>query len=57
MMIPDNLLIEHGARVVSLAKNELLFHQGSKAYYYFQVKLGEVKMVHYNEQGQEFIQN
>jgi len=55
-MIPEEILNRYGAKVIQLASGELLFHQGSKALYYFQVLSGEVKMAHYNADGQEFIQ-
>lgn len=55
-MIPEEILSHYGVRVVSLNSGELLFHQGTEANYYFQVKSGEVKMAHYNTDGQEFIQ-
>lgn len=55
-MIPEEILNEFGARVITLQRDELLFHQGTEAHYYFQVKSGEVKMAHYNADGQEFIQ-
>jgi len=56
MMIPDEILNQYNARIVSLDSGELLFHQGTEAHYYFQVKSGEVKMAHFNTDGQEFIQ-
>lgn len=55
-MIPENLLEEYNARIVKLPKDTIIFNQGKPAYYYFQVIHGEVKMAHYNEDGQEFIQ-
>lgn len=55
-MIPEDTLKTYGAKVIELQAGELLFHQGSQAYYYFQVNTGEVKMAHYNADGQEFIQ-
>ncbi|MTI40447.1 Crp/Fnr family transcriptional regulator [Fulvivirga lutimaris] len=55
-MIPENLLEEYNARIVNLSKDTIIFNQGKPAYYYFQVLEGEVKMAHYNEDGQEFIQ-
>ena len=56
MMIPEEILKTYGARSFSLNEGELLFHQGSEALSYFQVKHGEVKMAHFNADGQEFIQ-
>lgn len=55
-MIPADILYAYKARLIELQKDELIFHQGSTANYYFQVHTGEVKMAHYNADGQEFIQ-
>ncbi len=55
-MIPDALLRQYGARIVSLARGETLFDQGSTADHFFIMKTGKVKMVSYNEQGREFVQ-
>jgi len=56
-MIAEELLLEFGAEVVTYAKDEVLFEEGKKAHYYFQVKSGEVKMNNFNAQGKEFIQS
>jgi len=55
-MIPDDLLKSYNARIIPFKKDEIIFHQDKVAHYYFQVVQGEVKMAHYNEEGQEFIQ-
>ncbi len=55
-MIPEEILKEYGAQIRFYSRDELLFHQSTKAHYYFQVKSGEIKMAHYNSDGQEFIQ-
>ncbi|HNP19782.1 MAG TPA: Crp/Fnr family transcriptional regulator [Fulvivirga sp.] len=55
-MIPEETLLHYGGRCTVYGRGELLFHQHKKATYYFQVKSGEVKMAHYNADGQEFIQ-
>jgi CRP-like cAMP-binding protein len=55
-MISDELWLRYGARVVSLAKGETLFDQGTTASSFHQMKSGRVKMVSYNEQGREFVQ-
>jgi CRP-like cAMP-binding protein len=56
LMIPDALWQRYGARVVHLAKGETLFDQGTTASSFYQVKIGRVKMVSYNEHGREFVQ-
>lgn len=55
-MIPDVLFHQYGARLVGLARGETLFHQGTPATSFYQVRTGTVKMVSYNEQGREFVQ-
>lgn len=55
-MIPEALFQRYGARIVSLAKGETLFDQGTTANSFYQVRTGKVKMVSYNEQGREFVQ-
>ena len=55
-MIPDELFLQHAARIVELKKGETLFDQGSTATSFYQVRTGKVKMVSYNEQGREFVQ-
>jgi CRP-like cAMP-binding protein len=55
-MIPDALWQQYGARVVTLAKGEAIFDQGTTASHFYQVRSGRVKMVSYNEQGREFVQ-
>ncbi len=55
-MIPAAILDLYGVKVIALGVGEMLFHQGTKAHYYFQVKSGEVKMAHFNADGREFIQ-
>lgn len=55
-MIPESLLSEYNARIIAVSKDSIVFYQGKSANYYFQVMEGEVKMAHYHEDGQEFIQ-
>jgi len=57
MNLPDEeLLLQHGARLLQLGKGELIFSQGEPATQFYIVKSGKVKMSHFNEQGREFIQ-
>lgn len=56
MIIPEELVIEFGGKLIDYKKNTAIFDQGSSARFYFQVKTGEVKMVNYSPDGQEFIQ-
>ncbi|MGM0636011.1 MAG: Crp/Fnr family transcriptional regulator [Bacteroidota bacterium] len=55
-MIEENLLVTYQAELLELPKNEIIFNNGDRAHFYFQVKSGEVKMNNFNEDGKEFIQ-
>lgn len=55
-MIEKKLLQEYGAVEKYLPKGEMLFQEGEKAVFYYQIISGMVKMNNYNEQGQEMIQ-
>lgn len=56
VIIPEDLVIEFGGKLIRHNKNTAIFDQGSEALNYYQVKSGEVKMVNYSPEGQEFIQ-
>jgi CRP/FNR family transcriptional regulator, cyclic AMP receptor protein len=49
-------LEKYHAKLVSLRKDQVLFHEGDKALDYFQVEEGSVKMFIASSDGQEFIQ-
>lgn len=55
-MILEDLLLEYGAQKISINKNELLFNEGGRADFYFQIISGEVKMYNLTEDGKEFVQ-
>ena len=55
-MFPSKTLEKYHAKLVSLRKDQVLFHEGSKATDYFQVEEGSVKMFITSNDGQEFIQ-
>ncbi len=55
-MIAETLLIQFGARTITLEKNEVLFDEGSRADYYYQIVKGAVKMYNLTEEGKEFVQ-
>lgn len=55
-MIPENLLLEFGAKRVSYTKGDRLFSEGDIALNFYQVSAGEIKMNNYNADGKEFIQ-
>lgn len=55
-MINKDLLLDFGAEIIVLTKNETLFKEGMRADYYFQIKHGEMKMYNLTEDGKEFVQ-
>ena len=55
-MFPSKTLEKYHAKLVSLRKDQVLFHEGDKAIDYFQVEEGSVKMFIASKDGQEFIQ-
>jgi CRP-like cAMP-binding protein len=55
-IIPEHLLLEFGGKLSTHKKNTAIFDRGAKALNYYQMKSGEVKMVNYSPDGQEFIQ-
>lgn len=55
-MIDKDILLKYGGKAVAFKKNEILFHAGASALYYYQLQEGAVKMITYSEDGQEFIQ-
>jgi CRP-like cAMP-binding protein len=56
-MINEDLLIRYGAQLIKIAKNQLLFQEGDRANFYFQIQSGEIKMNNYTPEGKEFIQS
>ncbi len=55
-MIATELLLAAGASLKTFPKGTLLFQEGAKARYYFQVHTGAVKMNNINADGKEHIQ-
>ena len=55
-MFPSKTLEKYHAKLISLRKDQVLFHEGNKALDYFQVEEGAVKMFIASNDGQEFIQ-
>jgi CRP/FNR family transcriptional regulator, cyclic AMP receptor protein len=55
-VFPSKTLEKYHAKLVSLRKDQVLFHEGDKALDYFQVEEGSVKMFIASSEGQEFIQ-
>jgi CRP/FNR family cyclic AMP-dependent transcriptional regulator len=55
-VFPSKTLEKYHAKLVTLRKDQVLFHEGDKALDYFQVEEGSVKMFIASSDGQEFIQ-
>lgn len=55
-MIPEEILLKHPHHSISLTPGQFLFYEGDPAEYYFQVVEGEIKVVHYSSNGNEFAQ-
>lgn len=55
-MFPSKILEKYHAKLISLRRDQVLFHDGDKALDYFQIEEGSVKMFIASNDGQEFIQ-
>jgi CRP/FNR family cyclic AMP-dependent transcriptional regulator len=55
-VFPSKTLEKYHAKLISLRKDQVLFHEGDKALDYLQVEEGSVKMFIASNDGQEFIQ-
>jgi CRP-like cAMP-binding protein len=55
-LIKKDIALQYGASVLSLKKDEILFHEGDAANFFYQVEEGTIKMVTYSLDGKEFIQ-
>jgi len=55
-MISIELLKKYGAVEKRIPKGQVLFKEGDKAVFYYQILEGVVKMNNYNEEGREIIQ-
>ncbi len=56
MQIDVDLLFTWGAIAKEFKKNEIIFHEGEMANFYFQIIEGSVKMFNSNDEGKEFTQ-
>jgi len=55
-MISETILKSYNARLKTFDKNELIFNEQDTANFYYQIKMGSVKMFNLSEDGREFIQ-
>jgi len=55
-LIKRDIALRYGASVLSLKKDDILFHEGDTGNFFYQVEEGTIKMVTYSLDGKEFIQ-
>lgn len=55
-MIAAELLLEYGAKQVRFKKDDIIFDEGDRANYYYQLIEGNVKMINISTDGRHFIQ-
>jgi len=55
-IIDPEVLLSHGATYKKVAKDEIIFMEGSHCCFYYQITSGEVRWVNINDEGKEFIQ-
>lgn len=55
MIIPENILLQHGAKIKHFKTGESIFTEGNYAHYYFQIQSGVVKLNNVFEDGKEFV--
>ena len=55
MIIPENILFKHGAKIKHFKSDDLIFKEGDYARYYFQIGSGIVKLNNVFEDGKEFV--
>ena len=55
-MIPVEIIQQYQPAIIKIQKNTLLFLEGERAKFYFQIITGKIKMLNINEEGKEFVQ-
>lgn len=55
-LIKRDTALRYGASILSLRKDDILFHEGDAANFFYQIEEGATKMVTYSLDGKEFIQ-
>ncbi|MCS3531878.1 Crp/Fnr family transcriptional regulator [Chryseobacterium sp. JUb7] len=55
MIICEDLLFSHGAKIQNYTSGEFIFEEGTEPKYYLQIKSGTVKLTSLLEDGREFI--
>lgn len=55
MVIPEELLFQHGAVLKNYSENEIIFSEGFRSKYYYQIQDGTVKINNIFDDGKEFV--
>lgn len=55
-MIPEVIIHAFGGSLKEYSKNRTIFNEGERASFYYQIKIGQVKMFNMTEEGKEFVQ-
>jgi CRP/FNR family transcriptional regulator, cyclic AMP receptor protein len=55
-MIDEDMLLTWGATYKKVKKEEIIFHEGTTCFHYYQLVKGKVKWYNIDEQGKEFLQ-
>ncbi|KFE97566.1 hypothetical protein IX39_20055 [Chryseobacterium formosense] len=55
MIIPEELLFQHGAVVKNYSESEIIFSEGHSSKYYYQIQEGTVKISNIFGDGKEFV--
>ncbi len=55
-MIDEAVLKQYGAVQKKLTTGKMLFQEGDAPIYYYQIRVGEIKLTNYNEKGKEMIE-
>jgi CRP-like cAMP-binding protein len=56
MIIPEDILVENKAQLITYNKDDYIFYEGDFPDFYYQIKSGVVKMSSFSTDGQEFTQ-
>lgn len=56
MVINENYLVSANAEVKEYSAGEIIFNEGNKPLFYYQIVKGQVKLNNFTEDGKEFIQ-
>ncbi len=55
MLINEDLLLDYGGEIENFNTRDIIFNEGEKPKYYYQIISGRIKLNHYNEEGKELI--